>query len=261
MGNFETLHSRNQLLVCRGLNKAGLPFYKDEAAAYGLDFSGFSTQSAFFDYDGDGDLDMYLLNHSLHQNTNFDYRIPLLSKPSPVSGDRLYRNEGNGRFTDFTRKAGINTSVIGYGLGVVINDVNMDGLPDIYVGNDFHENDYLYINQGNGKFSEDLTNSMMHTSKYSMGVDAADVNNDAYPEIISMDMLAENPYILKRSLGDDEFDIFHDKIRFGYNYQYSRNNLQFNRRNGKFSEIGQYAGIAATDWSWSPLFLILTMTG
>jgi len=198
---------------------------------------------------------MYLLNHSLHQNTNFSYRAPLLATSSPVSGDRLYRNDGHLPFTDVTKQSGINSSVIGYGLGVVISDLNLDGWPDIYVGNDFHENDYLYINQKNGRFQEELGNRVMHTSKFSMGVDAADLNNDAYPEVVSMDMLADNPKILKRSLGDEEFDLFNDKLKFGYNYQYSRNSLQYNRGNGMFSEIGFYAGIAATDWSWAPLFV------
>jgi hypothetical protein len=254
VGNYETLHSHNQLLICQGINK-GVPYYRDEASQYGLDFSGFSTQAVFFDYDGDGDLDMYLLNHSIHRNANFDKREPLLQQTSPVSGDHLYRNDGNSKFTDVTRQAGINSSVIGYGLGVVVADINLDGYPDIYVANDFHENDYLYINQRNGTFKEDLTNEVMHTSQYSMGVDAGDINNDGYPELVSMDMLPGDPYTLKRSLGQGDYDLFNMKIGYGYNYQYSRNNLQFNRKNGMFSEVGLYAGIAATDWSWAPLFM------
>ena len=247
--------AHNQLLVCQGIGPDGVPVYKDEAAQYGLDFSGFSTQAAFFDYDGDGDLDMYLLNHSIHQNGTFGPRTQKLSTTSPYSGDRLFRNDGNGHFTDVTRQAGIHSSVIGFGLGIAVSDINLDGYPDLYIGNDFHENDYLYINQKNGTFSDESTSRLMHTSMYSMGVDVADVNNDAFPEIISMDMLPYDPYILKRSEGEDSWDTYFLKISLGYGYQYTRNNLQLNRRNGHFSEIGLYAGVAATDWSWSPLWM------
>lgn len=208
VGNHETLHSKNQLLICKGIDKNGIPYYKDEAEEYGLDFSGFSTQAVFFDYDGDGDLDMYLLNHSIHQNGTVGVRSMLLDKQVPVSGDRIYRNDGNGHFTDVTKQTGINSSVLGYGLGITVADINLDGYPDIYVGNDFHENDYMYINQHNGTFKDEITNHVMHTSKYTMGVDIADANNDGYPDIMSMDMLASDPYILKRSLGDEEEDIF-----------------------------------------------------
>ncbi|MEJ7675968.1 MAG: FG-GAP-like repeat-containing protein [Chitinophagaceae bacterium] len=125
----------------------------------------------------------------------------------------------------------------------------------MYVGNDFHENDYLYINQHSGTFKEELTDRIMHTSQFSMGVDIADINNDAYPDIISLDMLPADPYILKRSLGENEYDIFNMKLGYGYNNQYTRNNLQLNRRNGMFSEVGFYAGVAATDWSWASLWM------
>jgi enediyne biosynthesis protein E4 len=253
VGKFEILNGKNQLLICKGI-KNGIPFYTDEARQYGLDFSGFSTQAVFFDYDMDDDLDMYLLNHSIHQSSSYAPRENFINTYSPLSGDRLYRNEGN-HFTDATKQSKINSTEIGYGLGIAVSDINLDGWPDLYIGNDFHENDYLYINQKNGTFSEENNRRLMHTSKFSMGVDIADVNNDGYPEIISMDMLAADPYILKRSLGDDDYDIFYSKISSGYNYQYSRNNLQFNRRNGVFSETGAYSGVAATDWSWAPLWM------
>ncbi len=253
VGKFEVLNSKNQLLVCKGI-KNGTPFYADEAREYGLDFSGFSTQAVFFDYDMDGDLDMYLLNHSIHQSSSFAPRDNFVNNYSPLSGDRLYRNDGN-YFTDVTKQSKINSSEIGYGLGIAVSDINLDGWPDLYIGNDFHENDYLYINQKNGTFGEENNNQLMHTSKFSMGVDVADANNDGYPEIVSMDMLAADPYILKRSLGDDDYDVFFSKIASGYNYQYSRNALQYNRRNGMFSEIGVYSGISATDWSWAPLWM------
>jgi enediyne biosynthesis protein E4 len=247
--------THNQLLICQGIGKDGTPTYADKAKEYGLDFSGFSTQAVFFDYDGDGDLDMYLLDHSIHQNGTFGPRQGKLATLNPYSGDRLFRNDGNGKFTDVTAASGIHSSVIGYGLGITVSDIDLDGRPDIYVGNDFHENDYLYINQGNGTFKDELTNRMMHTSQFSMGNDIADANNDGYPEIVTMDMLPNDPYILKRSLGEDTWDIFNMKIGYGYNYQYTRNALQLNRRNGHFSDVGLFAGVAATDWSWSPLWV------
>jgi len=254
VSQYQGLKGENQFLVCQGIDQNGIPYYADKAKDYGLNFSGLSTQAAFFDYDGDGDLDMYLLNHSVHQNANFAERKRFIGTYSDVSGDRMYRNDGN-KFTDVTKECGINSTVIGYGLGVVISDINLDGLPDIYIGNDFHENDYLYINKGHGKFNEELNSHMMHTSQYSMGVDAADINNDGLPEIVSMDMLADDPYILKRSLGEDEYDLYRQKLGYGYNHQYTRNNLQLNRGNGMFSETGLYSGVFATDWSWAPLWM------
>jgi hypothetical protein len=263
VGHYKTLNSKNQLLVCQGIDKDGIPTYKDEAKEYGLDFSGFSTQATFFDYDGDGDLDMFLLNHSVNHDGNYMPRENFLNTFDSLAGQKLYRNDSylnaagkrGIHFTDVTKQAGINGSKIGYGLGVAVADINLDGWPDFYVGNDFHENDYLYINQKNGTFIEEVNQHLMHTSQFTMGVDIADVNNDAYPEIISMDMLPYDPYILRRSLAEDDYDIFMQKIKYGYNYQYSRNNLQYNRKNGMFSEIGQYAGVAATDWSWSAMWM------
>ena len=254
VGNFETLHSKNLLLINKGVDKNGVPGFTDEAEKYGLNFSGFSTQAAFFDYDMDGDLDMFLLNHSVHQNGTFKPRKDFIGTYHPLSGDRFYRNDGS-IFTDVTKETGINSSAIGYGLGIAVADINLDGYPDVYIGNDFHEDDYLYINQKNGTFKEQSEEDLMHTSQFSMGVDVADINNDAWPEIISMDMLPSDPYILKRSLGEDAYDIFNYKISVGYSHQYTRNNLQYNRKNGLFSEIGLYSGVAATDWSWAPLWM------
>lgn len=254
VGQYDVLKSKNQLLINQGLGTDSLPFFIDKATEYGLDFSGFSTQAAFFDYDNDSDLDMFLLNHSVHENGTFRPRKEFDHTYNAVSGDRIFKNEAN-VFTDVTRQTGINSTAIGYGLGIAIADINLDGFPDIYIGNDFHENDYLYINQQNGTFKEEGEVRLMHTSQFTMGVDVADVNNDAYPEIISADMLPSDPYILKRSLGEDTYDIFNFKLGAGYSHQYTRNNFQFNRRNGFFSEIGLYSGIAATDWSWAPLWI------
>lgn len=254
VGNYEKLQSRNQLLVCQRINAKGIPEYRDEAKEYGIDFSGFGTQAAFLDYDLDGDLDMFLLNHSLRYNSTFAPRNSYVNTSDSLSKDCLFRNDGNG-FTDVSKDAGINQSVIGYGLGIVVSDINMDGYPDIYIGNDFHENDYLYINNTKGGFTEETTASFMHTSQFSMGVDAADINNDARPDIIAADMLPSDPYILRRSLGEDEYNTFQIKLRHGYNYQYARNTLQLNRGEGLFSETGLYSNIYATDWSWATLWL------
>ncbi|OAV44530.1 VCBS repeat-containing protein [Lewinella sp. 4G2] len=246
------LEGQNQLYVCQGVEN-GIPVYKDEAAAYGLDLRGFGTQAAFFDYDRDGDLDMYQLNHSLHQNGTFGKRAGKLKEFNELAGDKLLRNDG-GKFIDVTEAAGIFGSVIGYGLGLSTADINNDGWPDIYVGNDFHENDYLYLNNQDGTFREVLTEMIQHTSRFSMGVDIADLNNDGQREIFSLDMLPEDPTILKASLGEDGFDIFKFKLGFGYNPQFSRNTLQLNNGDGSFSEIGAFAGIEASDWSWGPIF-------
>jgi enediyne biosynthesis protein E4 len=267
VGNFEILKGKNQFLICQGIDENGVPYYEDKAAELGLDFSGFSTQAVFFDYDLDGDLDMFLLNHSVHQNGTFGERKNFAGTSHPLTGDRLFRNDlsavsfasqsnhNTGVFTDVTKEAGIESSAIGYGLGIAVADINMDGYPDLYIGNDFHENDYMYINQADGTFKEELTKRTMHTSQFSMGVDIADVNNDAFPEIISVDMLPSDPYILKRSLGEDEYNIFHMKINYGYNPQFAKNALQFNRRNGMFSDVAMYSGVHATDWSWAPLWV------
>lgn len=271
VGNYGPLKGRNQFLICTGIDKDGVPHYTDKAKELGLDFTGFSTQAAFFDYDLDGDLDMYLLNHSVHENGTFHPRSEFIGTYHPLSGDRLYQNNlisgppstGGGlrgealalQFTDVTQQSSINSSAIGYGLGIAVSDIDLDGYPDVYIGNDFHENDYLYLNQHNGTFKDDLNRCVNHTSQYTMGVDIADVNNDGYSEIISMDMLPSDPYILKRSLGEDAYDIFNLKIKSGYSYQFTRNNLQLNDRSGTFSEVGLYSGVYATDWSWAALWM------
>ncbi|MBO9618744.1 MAG: VCBS repeat-containing protein [Niabella sp.] len=244
---------KNQLLVCKGI-KNGVPFYEDEAKQYGIDFSGYCTQAVFFDYDGDGDLDLFLLNHAISNEGHYAARSAFINKPDQQAGDHIYRNNGNGTFTDATPQTKIYSNPISYGLGVCVSDINMDGSPDIYVGNDFHENDYLYINQKDGTFKDAADSQLQHTSKYTMGVDVADISNDALPEIISLDMMPYNPVTLKRSVTEENYNVFNYKLSLGYNPQYARNNLQFNRGNGHFSEIGFYAGIYATDWSWAPLF-------
>ena len=251
VGNYKNLQGRNQLFI----NQGNLTF-KDEAQDYGLDFRGFSTQAAFFDYDTDGDLDMYLLNHSVHTSRSYGMFTLRLDRDE-LAGDRLFRNdatEGRRVFTDVTREAGIFSSQIGYGLGINISDVSNDGFPDIYISNDFHENDYLYINNGNGTFSERLTESMEHTTRSSMGNDIGDFNNDGLLDVFVLDMMPNEEKIRKQSASDDDYELYQIKKQYGYDHQFTRNNLQLNLGGGLFSEIGLLSGVYATDWSWSPLF-------
>ncbi len=263
VGNYDILKAKNQFLICKGIDKNRIPFYEDEAKKMGLDFSGFSTQAAFLDYDMDGDLDMYLLNHSLRFTGTYNERQSYFNTFDTLAGDYIFRNnfsvsqknKEDIQFSDVTKSTGITGYIIGYGLGIAVSDINLDGWPDIYIGNDFHENDYLYINQKDGTYKDVIQDETMHTSQFSMGVDVADITNDALPEIISLDMMPQDPYILKRSLGEDEYNIYNFKIKHGYHPQFARNTLQLNRGNGLFSETGLYSGVFATDWSWASLFL------
>lgn len=258
VGNYKNLHGKNQLFI----NKGNLKFI-DEAHEYGLDFQGFSTQAAFFDFDLDGDLDMYLLNHSVHTSRSYGTSSLRLQKDS-LAGDILYRNDeidGRSVFCNINRFAGIFSSQIGYGLSINIADINNDGYPDIYVSNDFHENDYLYINNGNGTFTNKLTEILAHTSKSSMGNDIGDFNNDGLLDILVLDMLPDEVNIRQQSAGDDDYELYMLKREYGYNDQFVRNTLQLNLGDDLFSEIGLLAGIYSTDWSWSPLFCDLDNDG
>ncbi len=252
--DYLTVHGRNVLYINNGDGT-----FTDRTREYGLEHAGFSTQALFFDYDGDGDLDMYLLDHSTHSQRTTDAQAQR-GATSSRTGDHLLRNDGN-HFTDATAAAGLHDGVDGYGLGVVASDFNGDGCPDLYIANDFQGNDYLYINNCNGTFTESITKATGHTSMFSMGVDAADFNNDGRPDIISLDMLPEREDILKSSATAEGFDLYNMRLSAGYQPQFARNALQLNRGKGKFSEIGYLAGVAATDWSWSPLFADLDNDG
>jgi hypothetical protein len=258
VGKYKKLTGKNQLFI----NQGNLTF-KEEAKNYGIDFQGFSTQSAFFDFDRDGDLDMYLLNHSVHSARSYG-DVSLRYERDLLAGDRLYRNdEINGKrvFIEVTREAGIYSSQIGYGLGINVSDINNDGFPDIYISNDFHENDYLYINNGNGTFTEKLAEEIEHTSRSSMGNDVGDINNDGLLDIFVLDMLPEDMKTRQMSGGEDEMELFDLKLKYGYHNQFVRNTLQLNLGGGNFSEIGRLAGVYATDWSWSPLICDLDNDG
>lgn len=233
--------------------------FTDRTEAFGLAHVGYSTQALFVDIDGDGDLDMYLLNHSTHDERGESFGMQSRG-PHPAAGDRLFRNDG-GHFTDITEEAGIYAGAEGYGLGVVASDLNLDGCIDIYVGNDFEGDDLLYLNNCDGTFTEVLSEMTGHTSRFAMGVDAADFNNDGLPDVFVADMLPEDEEIMKTSANAEKVQTFELRMRAGYHPQYARNTLQLNRGGGRFSEIGYLAGVHATDWSWATLFADLDNDG
>jgi hypothetical protein len=253
----------NKLFINNGASPAGGGWegaFTEKAKEYGLDEKGYSTHAAFFDYDLDADLDCYILNNSfIPVNTlNYSNKRELRAEDWPVKdfvkggGDKLLRND-NGHFIDVSKEANIYGSLIGFGLGVTVGDVNGDHYPDMYISNDFFERDYLYINQQNGTFKEELPLWMEHTSLASMGADLADINNDGYPDIFTTDMLPDNDYRLKSTSSFDTYDVYHTKELLGFYHQFQQNALQVNNRNGKFMETAYFSGVAASDWSWGAL--------
>ncbi|MBT8262996.1 MAG: VCBS repeat-containing protein [Bacteroidia bacterium] len=227
--------------------------FTESAAEFGLDLATYGTTASFFDYDLDGDLDVYVLNHAVHTEESFG-KVQLRYTRNEKSGDRLLRNDGN-TFTDVSEEAGIYGGVNAYGLGLATSDFNRDGYPDIYVGNDFHEDDYFYLNNGDGTFTESLRKYFGHTSRFSMGNDVADINHDGLPDLISLDMSPEDEKVLKSSEGDDTYQTLEMRTQqYGYHFQYTRNMLYINQDDNPFTETALLSGIAATDWSWSALF-------
>ncbi len=234
--------------------------FTESAEAYGLADKGFSTHAAFFDYDRDGDLDVYLLNNSYKAIESFNLQKNERPIRDEVGGDKLYRND-NGKFIDVSTEAGIYGSVIGFGLGVTVGDVNADNWLDIFISNDFFERDYLYINQGDGTFDEVLEESMRSISQASMGADMADINNDGNPDIFVTDMLPERDIRLKQVSTFESWDRYNYGVQNGYYHQFMRNMLHMNNGDGTYTEVGRLAGVEATDWSWGALFFDMDNDG
>ena len=237
----------NELFINDGTGK-----FTEEAATYGLDDNGYSTHAVFFDFDKDGDLDMYLLNNSYQAIGSFNLRDNKRNVRDTEGGDKLFRNDKN-TFTDISEEAGIYGSVIGFGLGITVGDINDDHWPDIYVSNDFFERDYIYINNQDGTFSEDLEDRMTSISAASMGADMADINNDGRPDIFVTEMLPGTDERLKTKTTFDDWDRYKYNFANGYYHQYNRNMLQMGEADHSFTETGRQMGVHATDWSWGAL--------
>ena len=263
-GDIQGDNRQNELFIHTGkLTEEGIPIFSEQAEAYGIADEGLSTHGVFFDYDKDGDLDLYLLNNSYQAIGSFNLKKNERSNRDEKGGDKLFRNEGN-QFIDVSEEAGIYGSIIGFGLGVTVGDINRDGWQDIYVSNDFFERDYIYINQGDGTFIETLEEQMHSISAASMGADMADINNDGYADIFVTEMLPGDQKRLKTVTTFENWDRYQYNVNNGYYHQFTRNMLQLNngpsapisQRDSSiitFSEIGRMAGVHATDWSWAPL--------
>ena len=254
-GNVDGDNKKNELFI----NNGDLTF-TESAEKYNIADKGFSTHATFFDYDKDGDLDVYLLNNSYQAIGSFNLTTSERPKRDYLGGDKLMENI-DGKFIDVSEKAGVYGSVIGFGLGVSIGDVNGDNWEDIYVSNDFFERDYLYINQKNGTFVECLTESMMSISGASMGSDMADMDNDGFNEIFVTEMLPSDYNRLKMVTTFEDWDRYSYNVKNDYYHQFTRNTFQNNNGDNTFSEIGRYSGIEASDWSWGALFFDMNNNG
>lgn len=253
-GNVDNATRANQLFINKGNNK-----FTEEAKAYGLADAGYSTQAAFFDYDNDGDLDMFLLNHNIKKIDNMEL-ARYKEQTDQLASNKLYRND-DGHFTNVSAAAGIIQNPLTFGLGVAIADINKDGWQDIYVTNDYNEPDYIYINTHDGKFAERSKEMVRHMSHFSMGTDIADLNNDGLPDIITLDMMPEDNHRQKSLQLQENYESFALMQSQGLYNQYMRNMLQLNNGDGTFSEIAQLAGLSNTDWSWCPLMADLDNDG
>lgn len=254
-GNVEGDDRKNELYI----NNGDLTF-TEKAKEFNLDDPGYSTHGVFFDYDKDGDLDMYLMNNSSRAIGSFNLKENHRLKRDTIGGDKLFRNDNN-IFKDVSSEAGIFGSVIGFGLGVTVGDIDQDGWMDIYVSNDFFERDYIYLNNHDGTFKETLTSMIRSISAASMGADMGDINNDRYPEIFATDMVPEDNERLKTKTTFDSWDNYKSSVENDYFHQFTRNMLQVNNTDGTFSEIGRIAGVNATDWSWGALIMDLDNDG
>lgn len=254
-GDVKGDNKKNELFINNGYMT-----FSEKSEEYGLADTGYSTHAAFFDYDKDGDLDMYLLNNSYQAIGSFNLRKNERPIRNRKGGDKLFRNDG-GKFIDVSEEANIFGSIIGFGLGITIGDINKDGWQDIYISNDFFERDYLYINNGDGTFTESLEEQIRSISATSMGADIADINNDGYLDIFVTDMLPESDARLKTVTTFENWDRYQYNLKNGYYHQFNRNMLQLNNGNGTFSEIGRLAGLEATDWSWGALFFDMDNDG
>ncbi|MEP4947402.1 MAG: VCBS repeat-containing protein, partial [Flavobacteriaceae bacterium] len=244
----------------------GVPEFEERASAYGLDIPDHSTQAAFFDYDLDGDLDMFLLNHNIDPGKTESNLGNLLHAKSEFSSNKLFQNRNN-YFHDISEESGILNNGIGYGLGVAVGDLNNDFWPDLVIGMDYSERDHMYINQGDGSFKEAMNTATNHISNFSMGNDLADINNDGYMDFISVDMVSNSNYDLKTNMSGMNPKRFYGLVEKGLHHQYMFNTLQLNNGNmlngntPAFSEIAQFSGVAATNWSWAPLFFDMDNDG
>jgi len=248
----------NTLYINQGMTD-GIPHFTEMAAQYGLADTGYSTQAAFFDYDGDGDLDMFLIRNSPRPVASIAVKNQRTQR-DPLGGHELYRND-HGHFVDVSERAGIYGPTIGFGLGIAVGDVNRDGRPDVYIANDFFERDYLYLNNGSGTFREVLEDALPVSSYFSMGVDIADIDNDGWPDIYTSDMLPEDDYRLKTTQAFEPWTVYDAKARDGFGYQLMRNMLQRNNGNGTFSDVAWQSGVARTDWSWAALIADFNLDG
>jgi len=262
-GNVKGDYPENELFI----NNGDLTF-SERAEEFGLADDGFTTHASFFDYDVDGDLDVYILNNSFIPVNSLGYSNKRMMRsenwdvPDLVKGggDKLLRND-HGKFKDVSEEAGIYGSLIGFGMGVTVGEINQDMMPDIYISNDFYERDYLYINNGDGTFKENIKDWMAHLSLASMGADMADINNDGFSEVYVTDMLPEGDARLKNTTDFDRYDIYNLKLRDGFYHQFIQNSLQLNNGNGTYSEIAFYSGVAETDWSWGPIIFDMDNNG
>ena len=249
----------NRLYIHQGLDLDGIPYFKEEASSYGIADAGNSMAASFIDFDNDGDLDLYVVNNEQNESIPTNYRKKVTDGSAP-SNDKLYKNNGDNSFIDVTKEAGI--IIEGFGLSITPLDVNKDQWVDLFITNDYLTNDLLYVNQKDGTFRNEIDNHLLHQSKFSMGSDAGDFNNDGYTDIISLDMLGESHERRKTTIAKSSF--FQNVLnkKWGYQNQHMRNMLFKNNGPGlPFSEIGQYSGVYQTDWSWSPLFADLDYDG